>query len=246
MVLDKLYQRGQKGFTLIELSIVLVIIGLIIGGILKGQEIVANARTKSTWNFVNAARAASNTYFDRYRALPGDDPNATTRLDGRITAGDGSGIVGATHAATAALVAANGGTGEMLQYFNALMAANLINGGSVTNSTTATSFGPGSPLPPSPITGAGVVVGYATHAGDGTNAGTARSAHWYILSKATTPAVTMSPRELSTLDTQFDDGNGSFGAVRAPAAETGCYTASTGIYVISDQVLCRPLLEAHP
>src|SRR5690349_19781918 len=84
----------ERGFTLIEMSIVLVIIGLIIGGILKGQEIITQARVKSVVNVVNATRSAANTYYDRYRALPGDDQNATARVDPRLIAGNGDGQVG--------------------------------------------------------------------------------------------------------------------------------------------------------
>src|SRR5262249_49069165 len=63
---------AQKGFTLIEMSIVLVIIGLIIGGILKGQEIVESSRQKNFITQLDSTRAAVNTFVDRYRALPGD------------------------------------------------------------------------------------------------------------------------------------------------------------------------------
>ena len=87
----KLALPKKRGFTLIEMSIVLVIIGLIIGGILKGQEVIAGARTKAVVNVINATRSAANTYHERYRALPGDDQNATTRVDPRLISGDGNG-----------------------------------------------------------------------------------------------------------------------------------------------------------
>src|ERR1700753_1601448 len=87
-------QGRSRGFTLVEMSIVLVIIGLIIGGILKGQEVIASARQKATINQVNAVRSATSSYFDRYRALPGDDPSATS-VDGTLAVGNGDGIVGA-------------------------------------------------------------------------------------------------------------------------------------------------------
>src|SRR5437868_10560305 len=88
---------GQsRGFTLVEMSIVLVIIGLIIGGILKGQEVIAGARQKAVINQINAVRAATNTYFDRYRALPGDDPHGSQLDAGAINDGNGDGIVGAS------------------------------------------------------------------------------------------------------------------------------------------------------
>ena len=71
--------RKQAGFTLVEIAIVLVIIGLLLGGILKGQEMIAQARIKNAINDFNGVTVAITSYQDRYRALPGDDANATTR-----------------------------------------------------------------------------------------------------------------------------------------------------------------------
>ncbi|MCE9507925.1 MAG: prepilin-type N-terminal cleavage/methylation domain-containing protein [Alphaproteobacteria bacterium] len=64
--------RQQKGFTLVELAIVLVIIGLLIGGILKGQELMTNARATATVVQFKAVEAAMNTFLDSRGALPGD------------------------------------------------------------------------------------------------------------------------------------------------------------------------------
>jgi len=80
----------QAGFTLVEIAIVLVIIGLLLGGILKGQEMITQAKIKNVVNDFNGITAAVNSYQDRYRALPGDDLNAATRWAGAI-AGDGNG-----------------------------------------------------------------------------------------------------------------------------------------------------------
>src|SRR5690242_5646474 len=85
--------QASRGFTLIEMSIVLVIIGLIVGGILKGQEIVNSAREKSVINQINAVRQAQGTYFDRHNALPGDDKKGAF-LNKVLAAGDGNGFLG--------------------------------------------------------------------------------------------------------------------------------------------------------
>lgn len=72
-------KSAQAGFTLVEIAIVLVIIGLLLGGILKGQEMITQAKIKNVVNDFNGITAAVNSYQDRYRALPGDDRNASTR-----------------------------------------------------------------------------------------------------------------------------------------------------------------------
>lgn len=65
--------RSQSGFTLIEIAIVLVIIGLLLGGVLKGTELIENSKIKKATNDINSVSAAYNSYVDRYRATPGDD-----------------------------------------------------------------------------------------------------------------------------------------------------------------------------
>jgi prepilin-type N-terminal cleavage/methylation domain-containing protein len=80
----------ESGFTLVEIAIVLVIIGLLLGGILKGQEMITQAKIKNVINDFNGITAAMNSYQDRYRAIPGDDINAASRWAGAI-AGSGDG-----------------------------------------------------------------------------------------------------------------------------------------------------------
>jgi prepilin-type N-terminal cleavage/methylation domain-containing protein len=86
------FSNNQRGFTLVEMAIVLVIIGLLLGGVLKGQELVVQARVKSIINDFNQTTAAYYTYFDRYRRFPGDDSSAKTRWS-VTTNGDGNGLV---------------------------------------------------------------------------------------------------------------------------------------------------------
>ncbi|ROQ90658.1 type II secretion system protein [Desulfosoma caldarium] len=86
----------QRGFTLVELAIVLVVIGLILGTVLKGQEIINNAKIKQLYNDYRGVFAAVYTYYDRYHKYPGDDHKASKRWpgakdgnhDGKIGAGD--------------------------------------------------------------------------------------------------------------------------------------------------------------
>jgi prepilin-type N-terminal cleavage/methylation domain-containing protein len=68
--------KNQKGFTLIEIAIVLVIIGLLIGGVLKGQSMIQNAKVKRLVNDVEGLKAAVLTFQDRYGMYPGDENSA--------------------------------------------------------------------------------------------------------------------------------------------------------------------------
>jgi prepilin-type N-terminal cleavage/methylation domain-containing protein len=70
----------QTGFTLIELAIVLVIIGLLLGGVLRGQELINSARVKSLTREFQNIQVYIYGYQDRFRALPGDDPAAVNHL----------------------------------------------------------------------------------------------------------------------------------------------------------------------
>ncbi len=87
---------NEKGFTLVEISIVLVIIGLLIGGVLKGQSIIRNAQTKRIVQSADELRAAIYTFYDRYGVFPGDESNTAIPLNdthegttnGRISGGE--------------------------------------------------------------------------------------------------------------------------------------------------------------
>ena len=65
-------QRSQSGFTLVEIAIVLVIIGLLLGGILKGQELINSARVRNLADMNAGIQAAYYGFIDRYRQVPGD------------------------------------------------------------------------------------------------------------------------------------------------------------------------------
>ena len=118
----------EQGFTLVELAIVLVIIGLIIGGILKGQELIASARMKSTLTDVDAIRAASATFQDKYGGLPGD------YFEGQAQLGTPNGITWTAPACDGAnqrcdgdgLIEGNGITNETLLFWQHLALGNLI------------------------------------------------------------------------------------------------------------------------
>ncbi|MCA1857102.1 prepilin-type N-terminal cleavage/methylation domain-containing protein [Massilia oculi] len=86
--------QQQKGFTLVEIAIVLVIIGLLIGGVLKGQALIENGTVKSLANEMRSLSTMVNGYRDLYRAIPGDDAkadlNQKTALKSTTNPGNGA------------------------------------------------------------------------------------------------------------------------------------------------------------
>lgn len=99
-------QRPQRGFTLVEIAIVLVVIGLLLGGVLKGQELIASSRVRNLADQQSGIQAAYFGFMDRYRAVPGDmDSDAAANAigasinkggneDGRLTAASSPGTPG--------------------------------------------------------------------------------------------------------------------------------------------------------
>ena len=85
-------KASQGGFTLVEIAIVLVIIGLILGGVLQGQTMIENAKYKKFSKEIDSYRAAFHTFQDMHSGLPGDLNNITT-LDPAATPGNGNGAI---------------------------------------------------------------------------------------------------------------------------------------------------------
>jgi prepilin-type N-terminal cleavage/methylation domain-containing protein len=83
----------QGGFTLVEVAIVIVITGLLMGWILKGQELITSARVRNLISQQDGIKAAYYGFYDRYRALPGDYRHASTSIAaiGTACAGNGNG-----------------------------------------------------------------------------------------------------------------------------------------------------------
>jgi len=84
--------KGKKGFTLVELAIVLIVIGLIIVIVLRGQGIVENARVSRQIRDFQGIQAGFYAYYDRFGMYPGDDSSAGTRWPGEYS-GNGNGYV---------------------------------------------------------------------------------------------------------------------------------------------------------
>src|SRR5687767_16031091 len=189
-------KRKERGFTLVEIAIVLVIIGLLLGGILKGQEMITQAKIKNVIADISGVSAAMYGYQDRYRALPGDDKNAPARWTGSGDAGasKGNGVIeGAWTSTTLTL--------ESMLYWDQLRRAGFVSGSGAENPFNAVSGKMG------------------VQTGDGSGATPAgvlgTAADTQLFSGLILCSGNLPDKIAISVDAQMDDGNGKAGSVRA-------------------------------
>ena len=205
---------ADAGFTLVELSIVLVVIGLIIGGVLKGQEMINSARIKSTIAQVQAYQAAHVNFKDQFGGMPGDLLNANASLGAPIGI-TWTDCTGANSRCDGDSVVEGFSTVESLLYWQHLAAAGHITGIELAASP-ARSYGAG--LPAAPVGG-----GFNVWRGTINN----RLSHWLLLAEV--PGGSGGPLDapqLAQLDKRYDDGHPGQGWIRAYGAS--CATNMSG------------------
>ncbi len=229
-------RSGEKGFTLVELAIVMIIIGLLIGGILKGQELIANARLASAVSKTKAIDAALNTFRDSYSGLPGDILAPGTRLPGCAlrcaTAGNGNSQIGVGPGAIQAAASEN------LVAWAQLAVTDLLGG--VQNTPVATVVSGGTTNPSAEIPGQ-IFIGYAsglTGLATPTTSGTAKAGHYLLIHNgvgttdsvaASSATTSITPSQASRIDAKLDDGLPNTGSVLAmgTTGTSGCSGGAT-------------------
>jgi prepilin-type N-terminal cleavage/methylation domain-containing protein len=229
-----MFARSARGFTLVEIAIVLVIIGLLLGGILKGQEMITQAKIKNVIADFSGISAAYHGYVDRYRKIPGDDPcagdqpsapsastcgTATARWSG-ARHGDGDGIVAGKYMSTTS-------TDESRQWWDHLRRSGFVSG-------------TGDLQPFNALTG---ILGVQTG-----NAGSPPAAVLGGFTGIIVCSANLSDKIAIAADTQMDDGVPNTGSVRAvqqttPNPDVSGLTAATAYQENGTNIytLCRSL-----
>lgn len=196
-----------KGFSLVELSIVLVIIALLLGGILVGQQMIKSANLQKTISLVEEYRSAVVKFRDRFLELPGDFKSASTNWS-TVTNGDGNGRIGGSASVNNDCIATN--WQEQWNVWVHLGKAELIpdefsNPGNVDTLTL------GNNVPPSPIKTGGYAIRYC---GDITgsvtyfdnNYGHVMQVGSIFWASGGPRGPLFTPKEAADIDIKFDDG----------------------------------------
>lgn len=188
--------RGQEGFSLVELAVVLVVIGLVIAAILKGQDMIENARLKKVMSQVNEYRVATSAFLDRYDAYPGDFNKASTQISTDAPDGNGNGVVEGT-----------GLSGEALHFWSHLAHAKLISPPGRMEDLGTAEFGKGAP---STAIGGGFTVESTPEAG--------MTGLWLILGNVNGnggKGALLTPQQALSIDMKFDNGEPTSGNVQS-------------------------------
>jgi prepilin-type N-terminal cleavage/methylation domain-containing protein len=218
-----------KGFTLVELAIVLVIIGLLVAGLLKGQEIIRNSQTKATLSQAESFRAAYYTFRDTYRAIPGDMNNATAIIRGCNAAqncanGDGNGIIGQRMNNSAGAT----GTIENTLFWKHLVLSGLISSVDPSAPTAPANIAFGISHPSAPLGGGWNAImtdlsGLGDYGGPGVI--------FQLSGQPNRNATAINAVEAEYIDRKLDDGQPNSGSVTAEWSSTSnCDNDSTNTY----------------
>ena len=207
--------RKQTGFTLIEIAIVLVIVGLLLGAVLKGQELIQSARVRNLAATQNEIKTAFFGFWDRYHAYPGDYNLASTNF-AATTDGNGDG-----------LILLNGAALESIAVWEHLSKAGFLTGSYTYNATVSSASNP---------TNAYGVFLQLIYDNAYADTGAAVARHNLKLGNQIPVGI------IAELDRKIDDGNAQTGSFRfsayteggtAPTAAT-CHTAGVWLATTSE------------
>lgn len=204
-------KKIQTGFTLIELAIVLVIIGLLLGGVLKGQELINSAKVKNMATDFKNIQVYIYGYQDKFKALPGDDHAVANHVTDGMEAGTGTqnGVIQGTWNTVT-------DTDESCVFWQHVRLAGLAPGSTVVNCAANNTYQPRNA--DGGLIGVQSVSGFTKITGPTTMNGAFVICSDGILGKYATQ-----------LDTTLDDGETSTGSVRAIAKDDSGDAATSAV-----------------
>ena len=210
--------RKQSGFTLVEIAIVLVIIGLLLGGILKGQQLINSARVRNMADQNSGVQAAYYGFIDRYRQVPGDmlAADACRSITANIANCGAAPYAGATIGGTTGAGGQNGRIDtwpEAGAVWGHLSAAGFLNGSYSGNTPAFTNYELGVPggVVPGNAFQQPIFLGYSDDYDSGGSA-TITVRLMYTFGAGSSASL------LRELDVKLDDGQPGTGVVRATVA----------------------------
>ena len=201
----------QSAFTLIELSIVVVVIALIVAGVVAGQSIVKQAKLRDVINQQQQHKVAIRTFQLQYSALPGDFSDAVAFFGATTADGDKDGIIGDSNSSSA---------GEELRFWQHLALSKII----VGNYTGVDAGNPNSQIginiPKSSISNAGYILNHWTVNKMFTRVGHSVALAHELVDTNWLGAV-ISPIDAHSIDQKADDGFPALGTIFSDNASTG-------------------------
>ena len=231
----------QSAFSLVELSIVLVILGLLTGGILGGQSLIRAAELRSVSTEYNRYVAATQTFRDKYFALPGDMPNAATfwGLSTACSGGDANGVCNGNNNGRIDNPVGPNNAAEAWQFWTQLAKAGLVEGqfSGIAGPTEPNGYsyvkGVNTPAPKlsdavwAPLWRDSVTVTPVSYA---MNYGNHLLLARYVLNSSMGFGSLLLPEEAWNIDTKMDDGRPAQGNIIADVWDANCTAVNSGIH----------------